>query len=68
MNFIPCPTGRVWGWLASPDNGLRVQYATHDQTGGYIPPVFFGRLHLELEAVGWVFRGLSGFLYLQRWN
>ena len=30
----------------------RLQYAPHDQTGGYQPPVFFGRLLLELEASG----------------
>lgn len=30
----------------------RLQYGPHDQTGGYQPPVFFGRLLLELEASG----------------
>jgi len=33
-------------------NALRLQYGIHDQTGGYSPPFFFGRLHLELEAAG----------------
>ena len=38
-------------WLTSRINTLRIQYSIHDQTGGYQPPVFFGRLLLELEAV-----------------
>ena len=31
-------------------NTLRIQYGLHDQAGGLHRPVFFGRLHLELEA------------------
>ena len=42
-----------------------LQYEAHDQAGGYQPPVFFGRLLFELEAVGEGLRGLSGFLFFR---
>lgn len=41
-----------------------LQYDSHDQTGGYLPPVFFGRMLLELEAVGEGSPGVIGFFVL----
>ncbi len=41
-----------------------LQYESHDQTGGYQPPVFFGRTLLELEAVGEESPGVIGFFVL----
>lgn len=41
-----------------------LQYESHDQTGGYLPPVFFGRMLLELEAVGGGSPGVIGFFVL----
>ena len=54
------PRGRVWmciGWdfvatCLGKSMRYRLQYGSHDQTGVYQPPVFFGRLLLELEASG----------------
>ena len=30
----------------------RLQYALHDQMGGFSPPIFFGRLFLHLCKIG----------------
>jgi hypothetical protein len=36
-------------FTACTDTRIRVEYALHDQMGGFSPPIFFGRLFLQTD-------------------